>query len=122
MTLRLPSITCASFSLGSEPIFSINLDLSTVAIWLTTTTLGFGKFAMPFFRRMLPWQFFNIGIIGNEFGHLSLLFDNLVIFKGLIYLLYIGFFLFFLSLSTRASVTRWLNLTFALEAISFISL
>jgi hypothetical protein len=52
MTVPLPSMTCASFSLLSVSIFSSNLDLSTVAIWLTTTTLGFGKFVTPYHKEI----------------------------------------------------------------------
>jgi hypothetical protein len=33
------------------PIFSSSLDLSNVAIWLTTATLDFGRLAVPFLSR-----------------------------------------------------------------------
>ena len=48
ITFRQHSMTSSVFSLLRVPIFSSNLSLSTVAVWLTTTTLVFGRFAMPF--------------------------------------------------------------------------
>ena len=49
-----PLITSSTFFEFKVPIFSSSLFLSTVAIWLTTTTLPFGRFAMPFFKRTFP--------------------------------------------------------------------
>ena len=54
MTIWQPFSISSVVLLSRVPIFSRSLVLSTVAIWVTTTTLDLGIFPIPFLNLTFP--------------------------------------------------------------------